>query len=1474
MKKSLVALSFLILSSCTVEPKSVVPPEEIAKFAETIKNADLVFVQDNTLKSFEIASDGTYTDGEGTIYQISQIIDETTVLADSVDFGKQTHELLDEVYGITFQEIAFKKATPEEILDFKAIIDARGLISEQGGYWQNFSINLDGTYTTGGVTYEIAKFIDDTTVLVVKSDGGIETHQLVSTDFGSIDANGVISKEIAFQRATQTQITEFTAKLDNFIFAKDGAWASLTVSGSSYTDDDDITYDIGKIINGTSTTPIALVAKSSGGIEKHKLIGEVFGPIVAGGISKLAFKGSSLAEINTFTATLNNFIFAKNGAWSPLTITGGDTYTDADGIAYNIGRVDSTTILVVSTAGLATHGIRDSKFGPIDETSGDITAIAFKGSTPEEIKIFTDKLAGFVYAGTSTWVDLQKDDIFYKDDIKYTVGRVDGNTALVARVGGIETHELKNVDSGSGEDMRLGEIKSDSTFREIAFKKATTEEIKFFAISVNSKTLIFEKGGRWVDFKIITPNGTYTDKNDTTYTIGRIDDSVSPTIAIVISTKGIETHSVKDKEYGAINNNTIAEEIAFKRATDNEINNFTDKLIGFVDSTEWNPLIVTGTTYPINNETYDIGKIIDATSVLVAKTGGGTEIHTITTDGKSLSSSSDYELAFKRATQTDVLNFVTSTLEDFRSATAGRWEPVTSTFITYTLHDVKYHVYKIKDNTATIVEDGTLPTIFENRKEHLIIDGTNYADKTTPTIPLAIRRNNTTDKDNIESFAQRITALNLTRKDPTTSVTTSFLIADDGQYTHSTSTYEIGRLIDNNTVLVVNSTTRTVETNGIRGDKYGGITQLDNVIVDPVIAEVSPLDMLKDKLSGFKYAENGSWNNFPEKILPSIETGVLGTYKVGGVTYKIKDIDGDKVYLENNITHNIDISSGQYGPYNGVAEISFGTEIAVIPTDLADIKTYTDLLNNKNLIYPTGNTTYQWTKLTITANGLITWIDNRYQIGRIETPISLDSKILVSSTVSGGTEQEVHQFEDPTYFNYEPPNYTAKRDDLAFKKITDSQRDAFRTKVNGLGLVIKDTVAPFKIEIDGNNYAYYTYDGITYPIGRYVDKDTIYVSLGGLNLNSNMAKHGLKTDSIGNIEYGILNDDSTMKTVIAEYKGVQVGSGPAIGGIGNNSIYIDLELKFQTNGTDNILYLASKTGNALNLSKFDGSSWENVKDFSKSVQSPSLAFHPTTKKATIAYKAGGGTPQKPIVIELGMDWNPLGGALITENDSGNHITLAYKGSIPHVAYWVNIEGKLYVKKFKASDSTWTSVYPEDDTKNVKNLDFQSSGTDLFIAYNNTSTAFKVRKMDDSGNTWKKMTPDNGSGVGGTIDQLFLALHGDKPYVAYQKGNEVFVKKHTSGTTWVDVGGVVHDDVETFRFEVDKNGIPYILYKDEDTEKLSLKKHNGSEWVFVSEDFVEIAEDYISLAIDRYGVPYVAYGNNDGPVYVRKFLKHE
>ena len=152
----------------------------------------------------------------------------------------------------------------------------------------------------------------------------------------------------------------------------------------------------------------------------------------------------------------------------------------------------------------------------------------------------------------------------------------------------------------------------------------------------------------------------------------------------------------------------------------------------------------------------------------------------------------------------------------------------------YKVDNVTYNITAIDISTKEV----TVNNLASGSSEIHKIIGDQYGKVLNGTIKdgteIAIKK----DATAIQNFAQRITALNLTRKVPPSGEASLFSIADDGKYQHQTGgTYEIGRVIDNNTVLIAfkNDSTTGTEINGLRDGKYGTI-KTDGTI-DDIIAE-------------------------------------------------------------------------------------------------------------------------------------------------------------------------------------------------------------------------------------------------------------------------------------------------------------------------------------------------------------------------------------------------------------------------------------------------------------------------------------------------------------------------------------------------------------------------------------------------------------------------------------------------------------
>ena len=1080
MKKSLIAFLFLIVSFCSVKPEPAVDPVEIAKFARTIADADLVFVKNGELVPFEIAPDGTYTDSDGITYRISQILDNATISSVSVDFGEQTHELLGDVFGVTFQEIAFKRATSDEIIDFKNNINSKGLISEQNGKWKPFSVSPEGSYTTDGVTYQIGQVIDNNTILVVKSTGGLETHKLVATDYGSIDASGVISKEVAFLRDT-SEVALLKTALGGFIYHNSGEWKSFVIdSNNSYTINR-VTYEIGKIIDGTTPNPTAIVAKSTGGVEKHKLTGSAkYGPA---GLAELAFKGSTVAEINTFLNKLDTFIFAEDGTWKSVptkdaSITEVGTYQDISKKTYSIGQVSTApdTVLVANSSGtIETHGIRGTSLGKINSSDDSVSKeIAFK--RPDTTAL-ASSLDNFIFststATSSSWTPLSITttpttliSTYTVGTTTYEIGKINGNTIEVASsAGGIETHKI--IDGTS-----FGPVTTPggSTIAELAFKRATADEmIKLNSILNNF--VYFSSGIGWGTLITAPVAGKYFYSiNSIEYEIGRVING--NTVEVVSPTdKGIQTHSFYDsgKKYGIAATDT---ELAFKKDTDkikefaNFINSSGLKISG--GTADFKITTLDG-SYSADGVLYEIGRVINSTTVEVAsitelKTNGlrGIEYGTIDPATDTIDPAKIIASASKLA-------IFSGRLAEYSYAKNGEWLPITVTASAFEAQGKAetHSTYVIKESSINL-DDNTVEVNGINIK----LKDTEITEITGTTRALAIKKS---DSGLIAKYSDDI---NLKGLRWSSDKRFPMFFSDEKWSLAGPKDYKIGRVdvsADKSTTNIIVSAKwagitypDNVQTQGYRettdGRFFGNINPIDNTI-NTNLTELNKHDLniiaLRNKLTGFVYEQSGDWLDFPALLEKPSKAGVY-SYVVGGATYNIDSINTSTWTVKTDKgTHKI--IGDQFGPLTGSA-IPFGKEIAIKKAVTSEIRDFATEANK--LSYASGG---DWVSINVTDSGTYDDRHGTYKIGRIDR-----NKALVAK---GGGGTEIHELRGSSLEVYNIAGEFQRTS--AYKKSDKTLIDRYIADINSKGLKTTAGTA-FTITADGA----YSDGTFTYKIGR------------------------------------------------------------------------------------------------------------------------------------------------------------------------------------------------------------------------------------------------------------------------------------------------------------------------------------------------------------------------------------------------------
>jgi len=217
---------------------------------------------------------------------------------------------------------------------------------------------------------------------------------------------------------------------------------------------------------------------------------------------------------------------------------------------------------------------------------------------------------------------------------------------------------------------------------------------------------------------------------------------------------------------------------------------------------------------------------------------------------------------------------------------------------------------------------------------------------------------------------------------------------------------------------------------------------------------------------------------------------------------------------------------------------------------------------------------------------------------------------------------------------------------------------------------------------------------------------------------------------------------------------------------------------------------------------------------------------------------------------------------------------------PYVAYVGYVNGnKATVMEYNGS--TWL---PTGTTGfSAGQINYISMAMDAngvpYVVYQDGVNGAKATVMKDSSSIWVAVgsTAFSPAKVGFTSTSIVIDASGT-PYIAYfdAASDQVAVMKY-NGTAWVTLF-TTPDLTSTFSIAVDGTGTPYLAYADSiNSYKATVIKYNGTSWVMVgSAGFSTIIananeQDYLSIAIDGAGTPYLAYTDDiSSKAFVMKF----
>jgi len=163
----------------------------------------------------------------------------------------------------------------------------------------------------------------------------------------------------------------------------------------------------------------------------------------------------------------------------------------------------------------------------------------------------------------------------------------------------------------------------------------------------------------------------------------------------------------------------------------------------------------------------------------------------------------------------------------------------------------------------------------------------------------------------------------------------------------------------------------------------------------------------------------------------------------------------------------------------------------------------------------------------------------------------------------------------------------------------------------------------------------------------------------------------------------------------------------------------------------------------------------------------------------------------------------------------------------------------------------------------------------YMAYEDGANGDEVTVIEFNNSTWGAV---GGAIPNGSAGYISLAIHNGTPYVAYtdwSSGNKLTVMEF-DGTSWNTVGtkGFSAGGVDYVSLAIDSAGIPYVAYEDENTpnDAATVMKFNGSIWVSVGNPGFSVGGVFYTSITVHNGIPYVAYADetDDDAATVMKY----
>ena len=240
----------------------------------------------------------------------------------------------------------------------------------------------------------------------------------------------------------------------------------------------------------------------------------------------------------------------------------------------------------------------------------------------------------------------------------------------------------------------------------------------------------------------------------------------------------------------------------------------------------------------------------------------------------------------------------------------------------------------------------------------------------------------------------------------------------------------------------------------------------------------------------------------------------------------------------------------------------------------------------------------------------------------------------------------------------------------------------------------------------------------------------------------------------------------------------------------------------------------------------------------------------------------------------GTSWVTVGIESFSTAETSDIAIAIDSNNIPYVAYEdTENSWKLTVKKFDGT--SWITVGTPGSF---------GTGDDVSIAIDSNNVPFVVFSQEVkkfNGTSWVNV----GNGDFTSIRYTSIAIDGNNiPYIAYleyQNSNWRATVKKFDGASWIKIldEDFLEGEITNTKIVIDNNNIPYIVYSNKriissvSLNQITVKKFDGTSWQAVGVEGSSIAHgEFITMAIDKNNVPYIAYNDvdNSDAATIKKF----